>query len=442
MNHLEFQAAARANEMRMSDTTRQARVGIPVDLFFKGHDLLKADLFSDSDPYIILYEIRSDAPQSSSDNWLKFRREVGRTEVIDDNLNPIWVTSIRTRYQINGKQRYMIRVIDDDDNNYALKKDDENDALGECTFLLHDVMVAPNASIICALPTQGSITISAHVSLRGEGMTIERVAVPRTATVVDALQKSTRLKQSGTTDVAFPSSTAFWKALHTAIALAPSSAQAPPHLHIEASNEGDGILVNKVFLIDFLDQWNESVTHTLTLTVGDGSRAFRAMPAMWEQLLAHVNSNPMIARDGEVIVEVESNQDPHRRKVKLPWTQWSNFCRTWDQLNDKPPGDTFGGGPPTVEEQLERKLRARDVAAASGGALAGSVGGEQTADEEAALMFPAWTDRSLRMPCTSVKGMPRNHSSTGTYWTNFMREWTILQAAARNHLPSGMVQLK
>lgn len=437
-----FGAASQQQPQQPPQQNRQASRGIPVELYFKGHDLLKADFFSDSDPYLILYEIPENAPIASNDAWVKFRREVGRTEVQSNNLHPIWGTVLRVRYVIGAKQRFLCRLLDDD----VGKTDEDNDPLGDVSFYLHDVMVAPNSTIIAALPTQGSITITAHVSLRGEGMSIERVAVPRTATVVDALQKSTRVREQGTTDISFPSSAAFWKELHRAIALAPSTAQAPPHLHIECTDHGDGILVNKVFLIDFLDQWNESVTHTLTLTVGDGSRAFRAVPMMWEQLLTHVADNPQQARDGEATVEVESNHDPHRRKVKLPWTQWSNFCRRWDQQHDTAPGDTFGGGPPTVEEQVRRKQQ--EVGRISASGIGGDIGGDfgtgavsslMTPEQQAQGIFPSWTDRSQRMPCTSSRGMARNVSSTGTYWTNFMREWTILQAAARNHLPSGHV---
>jgi hypothetical protein len=423
-----------------------AKRGIPIDLFFRGSDLLKADVLSDSDPYLILYEIAADAPQASADGWLSQRKEVGRTETIDDDLNPVWMTSIAVRYVIGASQRFLCRLIDHDG-----LSDDRNDPLGDASFYLSDVMNAPNYAIMIALPTQGSVIITARISLRRDGMTVERIPIPRCATVVDALQKSTSVTETGTTDISFPASAEFWKALHNAVALAPSSAQAPPHLYIESAEGGDGILVNKVFLIDFLDQCNESVTHTLTLTVGDGSRAFRAVPAMWERLLAFyaggvAHTAPV---EGEPMVTVESNHDPHRRKVRLPWSSWTSFTKLWDAKHEGgASGDTFG-------HEDETMGTAAMLAGAGRGGLAGGRGGgvgdggdrtlggdldplsHAATDAAIRAMYPQWTDRSQRMPCSTALGRPRNSSSTGTYWTNFMREWSVLQAAARNHLPSG-----
>lgn len=426
------------------------RRGIPLEIFFRGNDLLKADVLSDSDPYLVLYEIPADAPQATADGWASIRREVGRTEVIDNNLNPVWTKSILARYIIGASQRFMCRVIDDDGLD-----DDHNDPLGDVSFYLCDVMNAPNYTVMVALPTQGSITITARISLRKDGMTVERVPLPRCATVVDALQKSTRVRETGTTDISFPSSDAFWKALHQAIALAPASAQAPPHLHIEATDRGEGTLVNKVFLIDFLDQWNEAVTHTLTLTVGDGSRAFRAVPAMWERLLNFYTGGggggaQRGTCEGEPLVTIESNQDLHRRKVKIPWSSWVNFVKLWDATHEGIQGDTFGGEKVlcVAAQQLQQQQQQRqplqqqlDEAAELSRSLVGEGrGGGVGAKSESTnrFMYPQWTDRSQRMPCTTAVGRARNVSSTGTYWTNFMKEWSILQAAARNHLPNGM----
>lgn len=428
-----------------------AKRGIPIELFFRGNDLLKADVLSDSDPYVVIYEIPPDAPQASSDGWVGYRTEVGRTEVIDDTLNPVWTRSILVRYVIGASQRFLIRCIDDDGLD-----DDRNDPLGDASFYLSDVMNAPNYTIMVALPTQGSVTITGRISLKKEGMTIERVPIPRCATVVDALQKSTRVRETGTTDISFPSSDAFWKALHQAIALAPASAQAPPHLHIEATDRGEGILVNKVFLIDFLDQWNEAVTHTLTITVGDGSRAFRAVPAMWERLLTFYSGGTVAPQDGEPTITVESNQDPHRRKVKIPWSSWVNFTKLWDATHEGDQGDTFGG-----EQQLDVGTAAQQYQDAQHLMKAGSMLGldvdalNQSGDYNNTssgmiygdgsgggnnlqrILYPQWTDRSQRMPCTTAIGRARNVSNSGTYWTHFMKEFSILQAAARNHLPNG-----
>lgn len=54
-----------------------------VELSFMCSQLLNRDKLSKSDPFLILFA-GTTQPQSGTEQWLK----VGRTEVIDDNLNP------------------------------------------------------------------------------------------------------------------------------------------------------------------------------------------------------------------------------------------------------------------------------------------------------------------------------------------------------------------
>ena len=60
----------------------QTGPGTKVELSFSCTDLLDMDVFSKSDPFIVLY--MSTGYTSSNAGWLK----LGRTEVIYDNLNP------------------------------------------------------------------------------------------------------------------------------------------------------------------------------------------------------------------------------------------------------------------------------------------------------------------------------------------------------------------
>ena len=57
--------------------------GTKVELSFSCTDLLDMDVFSKSDPFIVLYMNTGYTSQSNA-GWLK----LGRTEVIYDNLNP------------------------------------------------------------------------------------------------------------------------------------------------------------------------------------------------------------------------------------------------------------------------------------------------------------------------------------------------------------------
>ena len=54
-----------------------------VELSFSCTELLDMDVFSKSDPFIVLYQYTGQVVTSKS-GWLK----LGRTEVIFDNLNP------------------------------------------------------------------------------------------------------------------------------------------------------------------------------------------------------------------------------------------------------------------------------------------------------------------------------------------------------------------
>jgi len=71
--------------MAVDNTGIEDRTGIgtKVELSFSCTDLLDMDVFSKSDPFIVLYMNTGYASRSNA-GWTKF----GRTEVIYDNLNP------------------------------------------------------------------------------------------------------------------------------------------------------------------------------------------------------------------------------------------------------------------------------------------------------------------------------------------------------------------
>ena len=61
----------------------QVGLGTKVELSFSCTDLLDMDVFSKSDPFIVLYMNTGYTSQSNA-GWVK----LGRTDVINDNLNP------------------------------------------------------------------------------------------------------------------------------------------------------------------------------------------------------------------------------------------------------------------------------------------------------------------------------------------------------------------
>ena len=61
-------------------------LSMPVKLYIQGRNLVNMDTLSQSDPRVIVSELR----QGSDDDWF----EVGKTEVIMNTLNPDFRTAI------------------------------------------------------------------------------------------------------------------------------------------------------------------------------------------------------------------------------------------------------------------------------------------------------------------------------------------------------------
>lgn len=89
-------------------------------------NLRDCDVFSKSDPMVVVFiEVRSDTAK----HW----QEIGRTEVIQDNLNPDFTTPIIIDYRFEEYQKLKFEAYDCDSSNRDLSK---HDFLGrmECTL--------------------------------------------------------------------------------------------------------------------------------------------------------------------------------------------------------------------------------------------------------------------------------------------------------------------
>lgn len=86
------------------------------------------DVFSKSDPLCVV----STKP-FGSDKWAEIRR----TECIQNNLNPQWVTKIQMNYMFEEQQQLKFDVYDLDSNSRIL---DEHDFLGSCTVTLGQIV--------------------------------------------------------------------------------------------------------------------------------------------------------------------------------------------------------------------------------------------------------------------------------------------------------------
>lgn len=73
-------------------------------------------------------------------------KEIGKTEVIMDNLDPKWVKNFEVPYHFEKREYYKVTVYDIDDfnnlNNYA-----GHDCVGSLEFAIHEVVTAANQTL-------------------------------------------------------------------------------------------------------------------------------------------------------------------------------------------------------------------------------------------------------------------------------------------------------
>lgn len=94
-----------------------------IEMTLSAANLLNTDVLSKSDPYCIV---------SMKEQWQDGFFEIGRTERIDDNLNPEWVKKFLINYNFESVQKIRFEIWDVDPNG--------NDFLGEFETTLADIV--------------------------------------------------------------------------------------------------------------------------------------------------------------------------------------------------------------------------------------------------------------------------------------------------------------
>ncbi|KAG5499854.1 hypothetical protein GH5_03990 [Leishmania sp. Ghana 2012 LV757] len=115
----------------------------PVQLFFKCTNLIDADTFSKSDPYVVVYDVTLGNTNNA----------IGKTEVIRNNLNPEFKTCISVNYFFEIRQTMRVEVWDSD-------KGKVDDFLGRAEFTLGQLMSSANLSLTVKLNTKGTVTVT------------------------------------------------------------------------------------------------------------------------------------------------------------------------------------------------------------------------------------------------------------------------------------------
>ena len=96
-------------------------------------DLLKKDVGSESDPFVIVYEKRSNRIDKKTGKKIEGFVELGRTEVFRDNPNPIFETNFEFDYFFEEAQILRFDCWDYDSNN-------KHDFIGSCTMEVGEIL--------------------------------------------------------------------------------------------------------------------------------------------------------------------------------------------------------------------------------------------------------------------------------------------------------------
>ena len=120
---------------------RMAGPSTTVELSIRCVDLSDRDLLSKSDPICVLYQ-RSGQPNDS--RWT----EIGRTEVIENSLNPAWEKKFVIEYRFEERQQVKFEVYDADSSTTRLS---DHDFLGKCDTTLGQIVSSQGKQYVSVL---------------------------------------------------------------------------------------------------------------------------------------------------------------------------------------------------------------------------------------------------------------------------------------------------
>ncbi|WRX24772.1 C2 domain - like 10 [Theobroma cacao] len=154
-----------------------------IELSLSASKLSDRDITSKSDPMAILYAKRKDGSL----------KELGRTEVILNNLNPAWVEKIHLTYQFETVQSLVFHVYDVDSvyHNVPVKmlKLSDQDFLGEANCVLSEILTKRNQTLTLNLQSKHG-----HGGSRNLGMlTVHAEETVASRTIVEMVLRCSQL---------------------------------------------------------------------------------------------------------------------------------------------------------------------------------------------------------------------------------------------------------
>ncbi|XWS51511.1 hypothetical protein CRYUN_Cryun12cG0182100 [Craigia yunnanensis] len=133
-----------------------------IELSFSATNLRDRDVFSKSDPMVVVYIKERDGAIT----------EVFRTEVVLNSLNPTWITKYTITYHFEVVQTLLFHVFDVDTqfHNVEVKmlKLEEQQSLGEASCALSEIVTKPNRSLTLDLVRREESVSSTHSQHRGK----------------------------------------------------------------------------------------------------------------------------------------------------------------------------------------------------------------------------------------------------------------------------------
>ncbi|XP_078158533.1 protein BONZAI 3-like isoform X3 [Carex rostrata] len=144
---------------------------MPLQLSLSASKLQDMDVFSKSDPMAVLYVKKQDGKLE----------EVGRTEVIQNSLNPAWITKICINFQFEMVQNLVFRIFDIDTkfHNTPVKSLQLNDQdyLGEASCVLSEIVTKQDRSVTLKLQKRPGMAHFGSLMVHAEETVTSKQAV-------------------------------------------------------------------------------------------------------------------------------------------------------------------------------------------------------------------------------------------------------------------------
>jgi hypothetical protein len=275
--------------------------------------------------------------------------------------------------------------------------------------------------------------------------------VPRCSTLTDTLR---RTKQR---DTQFPADADLWAAIIRAIPVTPG-AQDPPLYALENSATGDTFTANAPFVRDFIEHWEETRTHTVTVAAAGTLRTFRAGSRFWDFARTwareQARHGASAAADGATPLHGLEPQPhgsaglpPHlataeasvtsslapKDPLALTLLAWCHLVHAWNAAHESsadPPRFDAAGSTPSAAAAVTERAAAEDPAHRKSTPASTPPAASSTALYSRPVPQLTTPDN---VDFAAVQRRFDQRDRRGHYWTHFMSHWNILLDQYRNY---------